>query len=95
MKTKVQTTSIISLYSILDELGDRQKEVLVCLKHIQPCNNLMISRYLNLPINSITPRIKELREKGLVIKHHTGACPITKRASIYWVIKSYVSDILQ
>ena len=91
----IQETSIISLYSILSELGDRQKEVLVALKHLKVANNLMISRYLNLPINSITPRINELRKKGLVIKHHVSACPITGRSSIFWIIKSYVNDILQ
>ena len=91
----VQSTSIIGLYSILGELGDRQKQVLVAIKQIQPCNNLQISRHLHLPINQITPRCQELRKKGLVILHHIGACPITKRASNFYIIKSYVKDILQ
>ena len=90
----VQVTSIISYYEVLNTLGDRQKEVLLALKHLKIANNLMISNYLNLPINSITPRMNELRKKGIVIFHHTAACPITKRASKFYTIKSYISEVM-
>jgi hypothetical protein len=90
----VQCTSIIALGSILNELNQRQIEVLKTIKVIQPCNNLQISNYLNLPINSITPRCQELRKKGIVIYHHTSACPITGRASNFYIIKGWIREVL-
>lgn len=91
----VQVTSVISFYEVLNTLGSRQLEVLKAIKLLQPCNNLQISQLLHLPINSITPRCKELRVKGIVIYHHTAACPITGRASRFYCIKSYLNDVMK
>lgn len=45
------------------ELGARQLEVLRCLRaHPDGLTNNEISRMLGLRINSVTPRVKELRE---------------------------------
>jgi len=88
----IQATSLISYYEILNKLNERQKEVLLAIKHIQPCNNLQISKLLNLPINSITPRCQELRKKGIVIYYETKACPITKRSSRFYIIKSWIKE---
>jgi predicted ArsR family transcriptional regulator len=88
----IQATSLISYYEILNKLGDRQKEVLLGLKHLGIANNLQISRYLGLPINSITPRMVELRKRGIVIYHHTSACPVTGRASRFFTIKSWIKE---
>ena len=95
MKTNVQVTSVISFYAVLNELGERQKEVLIALKNLKVANNLMIAQYLNLPINSITGRMNELRKKGIVIYHHTGACPIMQSTTRFFTIKSYLSEVLQ
>lgn len=90
----VQVTSIISYYSILNELGRRQKEVLLCLKHYQPANNLMLAKALGLPINSVTGRMKELRDAGIVIFDSIRACPYTKESTKFYKIKSYISDVM-
>ena len=90
----VQVTSIISYYAILNELGDRQKQVLLALKHIQPANNLMLSKCLGLPINSITGRMKELRSKGIVIFDSIKSCPYTKESTKFYKIKSYISEVM-
>lgn len=93
MKTKMCVTSLVSYYNILNELGKRQKEVLISLKKINhPVNNLMVSRFMNLPINQITPRMNELRKLGIVIYHHTASCPFTKHSSRFFVIKNYISE---
>lgn len=94
MKTKVQATSLIALASILSELNNREKEVLKALKAIQPANNLMLGRYLNLPVNSITGRMKSLREKGIVIYYETKACPITKETTRFFIIKDWIKQVL-
>lgn len=90
----VQVTSLISYYEVLNTLGKRQKEVLLAMKKLKCANNLMVSRYLNLPINSITPRMQELRKKGIIIYHHIEACPITKRSSRFYTIKSYIMECM-
>lgn len=56
-------------YHSLTDLPKRQKQVYeAILLHSYPngVTNRFLSRYLNLPINSITGRVKELRQKGLV-----------------------------
>ena len=83
-KIRIQLTSLMAFADVLENLGERQLQVLKTIDKIEPCNNLMISDYLNLPINSITPRVKELRGKRLVIKSHVGKCPITNRPTIFW-----------
>ena len=84
MKTNVQPTSLLAYLDISDELGDRQKEVLACFRRIQPASNTMISNFLCLPINSIVPRIFELRKKKLVVESHRDTCQFTKRKVIFW-----------
>jgi hypothetical protein len=90
-----QITSMISFFEILQNLGERQLEVLKAIKHLQPCNNLQISKYLSLPINSVTPRCLELRDKGIVRLHHVGACEITGRSSRYYSIKDNLNQVLE
>lgn len=58
-------TSILAYHQI-DDLGKRQREVLTVIRELQPCTNLRISQALDLPINSITGRTRELVKKGKV-----------------------------
>ncbi len=91
-----QITSYIAFEEVLCSLGDRQKLVLSVYKSLnKPLNNLQVSKFLNLPINSITPRVLEIRSKGLITYHHTGACPITGRATKFYIIKEWVKGMLQ
>lgn len=49
------------------QIGKRQAQVLsTILEHPFPLTNAEISVLTNLPINCVTPRVKELREKGYV-----------------------------
>jgi len=82
----VQETSLEALESIRPTLNSRQEEVYEWLKKWGPANNTMIGQSLKRPINSITPRIKELRNKKLVIESHKEECPLTKRKTIFWKI---------
>lgn len=65
-------TSIFAYESVKGDLSKRQSEVLEALRTIQPADNNQLSEYLNWPINRVTPRIKELREKGVVEKAYIG-----------------------
>ena len=85
--TKVTQTSLEAFKSIRKELGRRQQEVYETIKKIGPCNNLMIAKYLNLPINSVVQRVNELRnKKKLVGFAFTSKCPYTGRNSNFWKV---------
>ena len=79
-----QETSREAYLEIKKELGRRQKQVYEKLKELGTATNTMLSKALGLPINSITPRVFELREKKLVGVSHIGKCPITGRKAIFW-----------
>jgi len=89
-----QLTSYIAFQEVLCNLGERQKLVLKAIKHLQPCSNLEISKFLGLPINTITPRCQELRKKNLVIYYKRDICKYTKRLVIYWKIPEWIKDVM-
>lgn len=82
----VSETSLMAYNSILPELGERQLSVYKTIKKLEFCTNAMVSKYLSLPINCVTPRCNELRKKGLVNRSHVSRCPVTKNTAQYWKI---------
>lgn len=87
-------TSLIAFEEVLCNLGERQKVVLKAIQSLQPCSNLEISKFLGIPINSITPRCQELREKGLVIYYKKDICKYTNRLVYYWIIPNWISSLM-
>lgn len=81
----IQSTSQEAYDSIVETLGDRQMQVFNVLKRIEPACNRVIAVAADLPINEITPRISELRYKGVVEQAYK-ANDITGRKVIYWKI---------
>ena len=81
-----QITSILAYTKVLENLGDRQLACYKALHELGSANNLMISRLLELPINSITGRINELRKLGVVVEDKKDYCLYTGRLSIYWKV---------
>lgn len=79
-----QNTSILAYQEVILHLGERQLAVLKALKEIQPANNRIIAQFMHRPINTLTPRINELRKKGLVILDGTYEDPITKKQTLFW-----------
>jgi len=55
----MKITSLLAYAEVLENLNERQIQVLKAIDKIEPCNNLMISKYSGLPINSVTPRTNE------------------------------------
>ena len=81
----IQSTSILAYYSdVLPSLGKRQEIVLEEILKSENITNTEISARLNLPINTITPRVFELREKGLVVEARKRICKITGKTAIAW-----------
>ena len=77
-------TSLIAWAEVLENLGERQREVYKIIKENQPINNTQISEIAILPINSIVPRTNELRKFGVVRLRHKAICPITGKLTMFW-----------
>jgi len=85
MLQPVRPTSLLAFADALEHIGLRQRQVLIAIDSLEPCNNFQISQHLNLPINVITPRCQELRKMGLVKESHIGIDSTTKRKTIFFV----------
>lgn len=63
----VQQTSKDAFHGeVVPKLGDKQREVLDVLAKFEDMTNKELSDYIGHPINTVTPRILELRRKGMV-----------------------------
>jgi len=80
----VQQTSINAYKDIMPVLGDKQLEVLRMLKARQPATNSELARYLGWRINTVTPRVYELRQLELVEEAGKRSCDITGRRAMTW-----------
>ena len=86
MQRMMQQTSLEAFEQVREELGDKQRLVYLALSELKSANNTMLSKHLGLPINSITPRVLELRNMKLVGVSSVAPCPITKKKTIFWRI---------
>ena len=78
-----QDTSYESYQYALKTMSKRQHEVLRVLRNLDRATNHEISERTGWAINTVTPRIKELRNKGLV--HPAGTkIDVTGRRAIVW-----------
>lgn len=80
----IQQTSIESYRSILPDLNSRQQTIYRTIRKLGCCSNNDLSRILKLPINCITPRVKELRDYNLVFRKGVKTDRITNRTVIVW-----------
>lgn len=78
-------TQLMSWEQIKPDLGRRQLEVYGAIKKM-PRSNRELSVGLGLPINSITGRVKELRDKGLVCENRVKFDCVTNRMVCEWSI---------
>ncbi|MCA1800152.1 MAG: hypothetical protein LC650_02515 [Actinobacteria bacterium] len=65
-------------------LSDRQKVVLLCLREEGPANNRILSYRLRWPVNAVTPRVFELRQRGLVRESFRERDYATGMTTIFW-----------
>lgn len=81
----IQSTSQEAYDKIVNDLGKRQHEAYTILAEIEPACNKEIAFKLCLPINEVTPRINELRYKGVVEQAYKA--DYDGRKVIFWKIK--------
>lgn len=53
-------------YDSVQELSNKQAEVLEKIEELQPCSNKEIAKALNWEINRVTGRVNELAKKELI-----------------------------
>jgi hypothetical protein len=69
------------------KLGANQKQVLDALRFYPDATNRELKEYMHWEINSITPRVGELREQGLVIDAGMRPCKIMGKRVHAWKAK--------
>jgi hypothetical protein len=86
----IQITSLQALAKVHKNLGARQALILEYLRNAGPHTNAEIASALNLPINTVTPRVKELRSEQcgmLVLEAGSRHCQITGNMAKLWKAK--------
>lgn len=87
MRTIMQTTSLEAYEEVKKTLGKRQARVFNLLYYSDPTTNSELAAQLGWPINTVTPRVFELRGKGFVKEDCRRKCAITGRTAITWRVK--------
>lgn len=89
MKTKIQSTTLIAYFGeILPDLGRRQAEVLEAFLKKENFTNAELAHFMGRPINTIVPRVFELRQKDLVEEEKIRICAVTGQKAKAWKIKT-------
>lgn len=85
MKTDMQSTSLDTYFGEVKALlGEKQKVVLAAFDARESFTNSELADYLSWPINTITPRVFELRKLGRLAEDGKRVCARTGRKAIAW-----------
>ena len=68
-------------------LGKQESEVLSCLQVMREANITMIAKRLGMEKSTVSGRIGDLREKGMIIESYKDICPFTKKRTIFWRVR--------
>jgi DNA-binding MarR family transcriptional regulator len=79
----MQQTSILAYQEAKKNLSRTQSQVYEAIEEHGEITNKQLAKVLGWEINSITPRVKELREKGKVVECYKGT-DISGRVANYW-----------
>jgi predicted transcriptional regulator len=87
MKTNVQQTSLLAYFDVKKVLGKKQMTLYQSMiENVFPITNGELSKKLNWPINTVTPRMKELRDMGIVRSYGFRPCRTTGRVCNMWEV---------
>jgi len=89
-----QPTSLKAYHTdVLPTLGARQEAVLEAFKHKENFTNGELASFLEWPINTVTPRVFELRQKKILKKYSVRPCKVTGRICIAWEINLELKQV--
>ncbi|QGJ88819.1 helix-turn-helix DNA binding domain protein [Mycobacterium phage Yecey3] len=80
----IQDTSREAYDALQPVLNERQTEVFDVIREFGALCNSDIAELLDVPISYVTPRVGELRKKGLVVESHRAIYLPTNRKVIHW-----------
>lgn len=83
--TMMQQTSLYAYEELRPELAKKQAIVYAAISLLRSACNQEISRFLNIPINCVTPRVHELRKIGLVKEDQIVVSPSGRSATAWRV----------
>ena len=84
----INETSLLAFKEVRKDLGDKQFEVYKALKELKCASNEEIAEHLNWKINSVTGRMKELRDKlRLVGFSHYGVNRCGRKVCLWKIVK--------
>ncbi len=100
MRTAMQSTSLDVYFSnVLPDIGNNQREILIIFTEnpTMTFTNRELARELRWEINSVTPRVYELRgrdkrfymEEPILVESEKRLCRIGNRMSIAWQLNPY------
>lgn len=78
--------SLVAYTNILSKLSKRRMQVYSAIEYLESASNLDISKFTNLPINCVTGRTKELRDREVVMEDKKALCPKTNQMVSYWKV---------
>lgn len=82
----IQATSLEAWRVLQPQLGRVQKVVYDMIGRYPGCSNHDISRILGKGINCVTPRVKELRDMGLVVQCGCKVDDVTRKRVMVWKV---------
>lgn len=83
----VSDTSLLAYMAESYSFSHKQSIVYAFLRGFGPKTNSEIAKGLGWPINTVTPRVKELRTIGIVVDGGIRACGITGRNAHVWRVR--------
>ena len=86
------TTSLLAYDDAKKGLGRKQQEVFRAIEEVGPATNKQLAEHLGWPINSITPRCLELRQKNKIYSCFI-ADDIGGRKANYWGTKTQKEEV--
>ena len=81
----IRTTSLEAYTELLYTLGEKQQTILHTIKKYPNTSNHDIARILQWEINTVTPRVYELREMGYVLENGEKTDRLTGRRCMRWI----------
>jgi len=69
---------------VLPHLSEKQAAVLNVFKHGEAFTNAEVAAILGWSINRVTPRVLELRQKGLLVCAERRRCTVTGNMAYAW-----------
>lgn len=89
-------TSLSAYYDrVKPTLANRQKVVFDMLRSKANWTNSELAQTLEWPINTLTPRVNELRKKGLVEESGKRVCKITGLTVHSWRVKTQITPVFR